>query len=112
MQGKFDRFGLLGSLLLGVVFGLSFCPISAALFFGSLIPLSLEQSSPVMLPTLYGLGTALPVVAFAILLVFAAHLVGRAFNALSVLERWARPVTGVIFLIIGFSMGAGTGFAD
>ncbi len=101
IQGKFSRFGLFGSMLLGIVFALSFCPISAALFFGSLIPLSLEQSSPVAMPMLYGLGTAFPVVVFAILLVFAAHLVGRAFNAISLLERWARPATGVIFIIVG-----------
>ncbi|MBD3297803.1 MAG: sulfite exporter TauE/SafE family protein [candidate division Zixibacteria bacterium] len=101
MQGKFTRVGLFGALLLGVVFGLSFCPISAALFFGSLIPLSLEQSSPVMLPLLYGLGTAFPVVLFAIVLVFAAHLVGRMFNAVSLIERWARPATGIIFVVVG-----------
>ncbi|GAB4321996.1 MAG: aromatic aminobenezylarsenical efflux permease ArsG family transporter [Candidatus Zixiibacteriota bacterium] len=100
-QDKFVRFGFIGSLLLGVVFGLSFCPISAALFFGSLIPLSLEQGSPVMLPLLYGIGTAFPVVIFAILLVFSAHLVGRMFNVLSLLERWARPATGLIFVVVG-----------
>lgn len=101
MQGRFERFGLLGAVLLGIVFALSFCPVSAALYFGSLIPLSLERGSPVLLPMLYGAGTAIPVVAFALLIAFSAHLVGRAYDALATFEKWARPITGVVFLLVG-----------
>ena len=32
--------GLKGAFALGIIFALSFCPLSAALFFGSLVPLS------------------------------------------------------------------------
>ncbi|UCD55499.1 MAG: sulfite exporter TauE/SafE family protein, partial [Candidatus Omnitrophota bacterium] len=35
--------GIKGSFVLGFIFALSFCPSSAALFFGSLIPLSLSS---------------------------------------------------------------------
>ena len=53
--------GAIGSFFLGVIFALSFCPISAGLFFGGLIPLSLRNKLGIILPFFYGLGTALPV---------------------------------------------------
>ena len=48
--------GIGGSFALGVIFALSFCPISASLFFGSLIPLALSSKVGIALPFLYGLG--------------------------------------------------------
>lgn len=57
-----------GGLLIGFLFALSFCPVSAALFFGSLIPLAVENESVILMPLFYGVGTAIPVVFFAVLL--------------------------------------------
>ena len=101
LQARVERSGLFGALLLGVVFALTFCPVSAALFFGGLIPLALKHHSPVMMPLLYGVGTALPVIAFALLLAFSARLVGVLFNRITAIEVWARRVTGVVFILAG-----------
>ncbi len=87
--------------LLGVLFALSFCPVSAGLFFGALIPLAVNAHSRVLLPAVYGIGTGLPVVVFAVLLVLGAQGIGRAFNALTKIERAARPITGAIFVLAG-----------
>ena len=72
LQKRVDAMGIWGALLLGVVFALTFCPTSAALFFGSLVPLSLKVNSSVTLPVVYGVGTALPVMVFAVLLATSA----------------------------------------
>jgi cytochrome c-type biogenesis protein len=101
LQKRVDALGIWGSLLLGVVFALTFCPTSAALFFGSLVPLSLQLGSRVTLPAIYGIGTALPVLVFAVLLATSAQSVGRAYNALAKIEWWARMVTGGIFIVVG-----------
>ncbi|MHC4664381.1 MAG: aromatic aminobenezylarsenical efflux permease ArsG family transporter [Planctomycetota bacterium] len=101
MQKRFESWGIWGAGLLGVIFALSFCPISAALFFGSLIPLSVKSGSGLMLPALYGLGTGLPVLLFAVLIAFGAQSVGKAFNKLTQLELWIRRVTGSIFILVG-----------
>ncbi len=93
--------GLAGAALLGVVFALSFCPVSAALFFGSLIPLAVQHNSAVMLPSAYGIGTGLPVFVFAVLIAFGSQRVGKAFNKLARFEKWARRITAVIFIVIG-----------
>jgi cytochrome c biogenesis protein CcdA len=49
----------------------------------------------------YGVGTALPVVAFAALVAFGARWVGQAFNRLAQVEWWARRVTGALFILVG-----------
>ncbi|HEV2396027.1 MAG TPA: aromatic aminobenezylarsenical efflux permease ArsG family transporter [Candidatus Sulfotelmatobacter sp.] len=93
--------GAWGAGLLGMMFALSFCPTSAALFFGSLIPLSIKWQSSVVLPSLYGAGTALPVFAFAVLIAMGAKSLGAAFQRLTAVELWARRITGVVFILIG-----------
>jgi len=100
-QRRADTWGMWGALVLGAVFALSFCPVSAALFFGSLLPLALQAKSPVVVPSVYGLGTALPVVVFAGLIAFSAQTVGRAFQILTKVEWWMRTITGAGFIAIG-----------
>ncbi|MEE9369855.1 MAG: aromatic aminobenezylarsenical efflux permease ArsG family transporter [Sedimentisphaerales bacterium] len=101
MQKRVEAGGIWGAGLLGVLFALSFCPISAALFFGSLIPLSVKCSSSLMFPALYGIGTGLPVFLFALLIAFGTQSVGKTFNKLTQLEWWTRRITGIIFILIG-----------
>jgi len=101
MQDRAGAGGVWWALPLGVLFALSFCPISASLFFGSLIGLSTQNHSPVLIPTLFGIGTAVPVIAFTLLIAFAAQYVGKAFDRLKQIERWARMTTGVIFITVG-----------
>jgi cytochrome c biogenesis protein CcdA len=101
LQKRVDALGVWGALLLGVVFALSFCPTSAALFFGSLVPLSLKVNSSITLPVVYGVGTALPVMVFAVLLATSAQSVGKAYNVLAKIEWWARMLTGAIFVLVG-----------
>lgn len=86
---------------LGILFALSFCPVSAGLFFGGLIPLSIKAESPVLLPALFGLGTALPVIVFAFLVAFASRHVGKAYDRLARIEKVIRPVVGTIFILAG-----------
>ena len=100
LQALADRGGL-GAVLLGAVLALSFCPVSAALFFGSLVGLSLVHRSAVLLPSVYGVGTALPVVAFAVLVAMGAEAVARAWAGLSALEKYARRATGIVFIVVG-----------
>ena len=101
VQTMVDSAGLWGAGLLGMVFAMSFCPVSAALFFGSLVPLAVRHQSSVLLPSVYGVGTALPVVVFSVILAFAAGRISMAFNALTVMERWMRRVTAAVFMGIG-----------
>ena len=101
VEQRARKAGLWGSFLLGIVFALSFCPVSAALFFGSLVPLAVRNESAVLLPTFYGVGTALPVVVFAFVVALGAHSLGRLFDQVTRVARWARRVTGIVFIGVG-----------
>jgi len=101
VQRRASVMGLGAAFFLGVMFALAFCPVSAALFFGSLLPVCLQTGSGFWLPLVYGVGTALPVLAFGLLLAFAAGRVGQVFDKVTVVECWARRVTGVMFLGVG-----------
>ncbi len=102
---KFQEFAetsnFLGAFLLGIVFALSFCPVSAALFFGSLISLAIKYHSRLIIPTMYGLGTGLPVVIFAIVIAFSMHKLGEIYNNIVTFETWFRKITGWIFIVAG-----------
>lgn len=100
-QRRAEGWGQGGAFLLGVLFALSFCPVSAALFFGSLVPLALGAGSGVLLPSVYGVGTALPVFAFALAIAAGTRSVARAFGAVSRVEPWVRRLTGILFIAVG-----------
>ncbi|MCO6454466.1 MAG: sulfite exporter TauE/SafE family protein [Pirellulaceae bacterium] len=106
LRRRVEGMGVCGALVLGVAFALAFCPTSAALYFGSLIPLSVQSGSSLVLPLVYGVGTAVPVLVFAFILAFSARSLGAAFNVLGQVERWARHLTGVIFIGVGLWFSA------
>lgn len=101
LQERAARHGVWGALPLGFLFALSFCPISAALFFGSLIPLAVANESGVLLPAVYGVGTGLPVLGVALVVALGAKWIGTAFKKMSAFEKWARHITGVVFILVG-----------
>ncbi|OGJ96319.1 MAG: hypothetical protein A2487_00645 [Candidatus Raymondbacteria bacterium RifOxyC12_full_50_8] len=101
LQARIDNTGVWGAGILGVLFAMAFCPTSAGLFFGGLIPLAIKNNSALVMPVLYGVGTALPVIGFSLLLAFGAHLVGSVFNKLTIIELWVRRVTAVLFILVG-----------
>lgn len=93
--------GMKGAFILGIIFALSFCPVSAALFFGSLIPLSLSNKFGIIFPFIYGIATGLPVLAFALFIAFGIKSVSKWFNKVTKFELYARKVTGIIFILAG-----------
>jgi cytochrome c biogenesis protein CcdA len=104
MQKKLANGGLAGAAALGIIFALSFCPVSAALFFGSTFGLAMQHQSRFLIPFLYGIGTATPVVVFAFVIAFSAHAVGNVFNKITAFEKWARKISGIVFIGAGIYM--------
>ncbi|PKL42197.1 MAG: cytochrome C biogenesis protein [Candidatus Riflebacteria bacterium HGW-Riflebacteria-1] len=102
IQKKAQQQGMLYAFPLGVLFALSFCPVSAGLFFGGLVPLAAGANSTLLLPLIYGIGTAVPVVVFAFLIAFGSQWLGKAFNSLNKIEFFVRTATGIIFILVGF----------
>lgn len=93
--------GAWGAFVLGLIFAMAFCPISAALFFGSLIPLALNNRLGATLPFVYGVGTGLPVLIFAFAIALGIKSLSRWFHRLTKLEYYMRKVTGIVFILAG-----------
>jgi len=93
--------GYFGSLLLGMLFALAFCPYSGVLFFAVVIPLVISSVGGLLLPAFFALGTGLPVVIFAFLIAFSMKTVSKAFQSVQKIEKYIRYVVASIFILTG-----------
>jgi cytochrome c-type biogenesis protein len=98
---KVAGWGMIGGFLLGALFALAFCPYSAVLFFGLLIPLSLKSAGGVALPAVYAIGTGLPVLIFGVLISASVSRVSTWLNAVARVERIIRVAVSIIFIGVG-----------
>jgi len=96
-----SRSGYWGVLLLGIVFALAFCPYSGVLYFGMLIPMTINSTSGLYLPIIFAIGTGLPVIIFAWLIAYAIGGVGSVYNKIRVFELWFRRIVAVLFIVVG-----------
>ncbi len=95
-KGKFGAFGL------GALFALAFCPYTAVMFFGLLMPLALQSSFVgIGFPLLFGIGTGLPVLIFAILLGISTRVAKDYITKVLKVEPYVRKTLGVGFMLYG-----------
>jgi cytochrome c-type biogenesis protein len=99
--GKFADKGIIGALPLGLILALAFCPYTAVLFFGVLIPVALRTEGGVGLPAAFALGTGLPVLLFGTLLSLGVAGVARWINAIARAEQYIRMAVAILFIAIG-----------
>ncbi|MFC2154757.1 aromatic aminobenezylarsenical efflux permease ArsG family transporter [Candidatus Altiarchaeota archaeon] len=106
--GRFEKLkeqlsekGYVGAFLLGAIFALSFCPFSAVLYFGMLIPLALKTNDGVLVPSVFAFATGLPVILSSILLVRSVSTLGVVMKKTQAIEKTVRKVVAIIFLLVG-----------
>lgn len=95
------RKGGWGALLIGILFALAFCPTSGVLYFGMLIPLSATTTAGYLLPVVFAIATALPVLVVAWILAFSVQQMGRFYGRMRTVQRWMNLFVGVLFIGIG-----------
>ncbi len=93
--------GSLGSLLLGVLFAMAFCPTSGVLYFGMLIPMSAQSTGGYFLPLVFAFATGLPVIFVAWFLAYSVAGVGKFYNRMKVFQRWFNMIVAILFIIVG-----------
>lgn len=96
-----ERHTYLDAFLLGLIFALAFCPYSGVLYFGLLIPMTIQSASGLYLPILFAVATGIPVVIFAWLLAFTVSGVGKLYNRIQSFETWFRKIVALLFIAIG-----------
>jgi len=89
------------AFLIGILFAMAFCPYSGVLYFGMLIPLTIQNSSGLLLPVFFAIATGIPVIIFAWLLAYTVSGVRKLYNSITTFETWFRRIVAVLFLSIG-----------
>ncbi len=90
-----------GAFLLGVLFAMAFCPSSGVFYFGMLIPMSVTATAGWLLPILFAVATALPVLVVAWILAFSVEKVGEFYGKMQSIQKWLNIIVGALFVIIG-----------
>ncbi|MCH7658874.1 MAG: hypothetical protein IIB05_11230 [Bacteroidetes bacterium] len=80
----------------GSMIALSFCPATAAIFFGILVPLSVDHDKNILFPLLYALGASLPLIAISALM-----NQGFSLRKNPALGKYLPRFSGWILIIIG-----------
>jgi cytochrome c biogenesis protein CcdA len=89
------------AFFIGVAFALAFCPYSAVLYFGALIPLTVANASGLLLPPVFAFATGLPVIVIAWLLAYSAGNIGKFYNNMKTFEKWFKRIVAAIFIVVG-----------
>ena len=93
--------GTWGSLLLGILFAMAFCPTSGLFYFGMLIPMSASVTGGYALPAVYALATGLPVVAVAWIIAYSVSNIAGFYQKMQLFQKWFNRVVAVLFIIVG-----------
>ena len=93
--------GPIGSMLLGILFAMAFCPTSGLLYFGMLIPMSATASGGYLLPLVFAVATSLPVLCVAWVLAYSVQSMGRLMGKIAILQRWFNRIVAILFIGVG-----------
>ncbi|MCQ2217381.1 MAG: aromatic aminobenezylarsenical efflux permease ArsG family transporter [Paludibacteraceae bacterium] len=93
--------GTLGSFALGILFAMAFCPTSGLLYFGMLIPMSAEATAGYLLPLVFAIATALPVLVVAWVLAYSMQSLGKVMGKISIFQRWFNRIVAILFIGVG-----------
>lgn len=93
--------GIAGSFALGAVFALAFCPFSAILFFGILIPLAVVAGDVLLLPAVFAFATGIPVIIFSLILSFGVSRLSSTMNVVNSIDKWSRRIISIVFIVVG-----------
>ena len=93
--------GAWGSLLLGILFAMAFCPTSGMFFFGMLIAMSASATGGYALPAVYALATGLPVVIVAWIIAYSIGNIAGFYKKMQVFQKWLNRMVAVLFIIVG-----------
>lgn len=95
------RRGGRGAFLLGMLFAMAFCPTSGVFYFGMLIPMSATATAGWLLPIVFAMATALPVLVVAWILAFSVGRIGAFYGKMQTVQRWLNRIVGGLFVAIG-----------
>jgi len=94
------RTGKAGSFFMGVSFSIAFCPTMFVIFFVTLMPVVLTSSYGMILPTIFGIGTSIPVLVVIGIISFLG-LSGSLLKRSRKIGQWVQRIAGAILILLG-----------
>ncbi|VEF47570.1 cytochrome c biogenesis protein transmembrane region [Bacillus freudenreichii] len=94
------RSGKTGSFIMGASFSIAFCPTMFVIFFVTLMPVVLTSSYGLILPTVFGIGTSIPVLVVIGMISYiglSGSLMKRSRKVGNVVQR----IAGAALILIG-----------
>ena len=95
------RRGGAGAFLLGMLFAMAFCPTSGIFYFVMLIPMAATATAGWLLPLVFAIATALPVLVVAWILAFSVGQIGSFYGKMQTIQKWLNQIVGGVFTAIG-----------
>lgn len=93
--------GAWGSLWLGVLFALAFCPESGIVYFGMIIPMAVQSSVAYLIPVAFAIGAALPVLFLSYLFAYGIQKMERFERGMHLIQLWLTRFVAVLFIVAG-----------
>ena len=80
----------------GLMIALSFCPATASIFFGILVPLSVDYDQRILFPLLYAAGASVSLITISALMIRGVHLTKNSF-----IVKYLPTISGWILILMG-----------
>ncbi|MBR5375120.1 MAG: sulfite exporter TauE/SafE family protein [Paludibacteraceae bacterium] len=95
------QFGFWKSFLLGIMLAFAFCPYSATIYFGVVIPSSLSAENGYIVPIFFAIGATIPVLSLAWIFAYSMDTAKKKLDKFQQYELWFRRILAILFIISG-----------
>jgi threonine/homoserine/homoserine lactone efflux protein len=85
---------------MGISFSIAFCPTMFVLFFLTLMPIVLSSSYGAVLPTIFAIGTSLPLIIF-MLIIWLLGVDGSLMKKSRRFGSSVQVIAGILLLLVG-----------
>jgi len=90
--------GTHGAFVLGLLLAFAFCPESAVMYFGMMLPASFATAIPPLVPVCFAVGAAMPVLLAGGLMMRLAQSAVHFAHRMEVFQRVLNVLTAILFL--------------
>ena len=93
-----------GSFWLGIVLAFLFCPESAVIFFGMMVPLGVSQTFSWSVPLIFSVAALLPLILLLLLMRTTMTAVFRYEQYMVRFQVWTNALLGLLFLLMAVGL--------
>lgn len=89
------------AFVIGILLAYAFCPDGGIMYFGMMVPLSINMESPIVIPLIFTIGSAIPMIILSLIISLSMAKVGNIKEKINGLYEVIRKFFGIVFIIVG-----------